>query len=626
MMRTPFLLLVLLAFVPLFAACSDDPTQIVVVTDTDLRIPTDLDAIGISVTSPGGDVATAMAPVTGASSVPLPHYTALTYEKGSLGPFVIVATGLLDGNVVVSRTARVSFVSGKILRLVMTLDRACPGGECADLSDADLDPWTGPPPALDSGMPLPRDMGTDGPAIVDLGVDMVTLDACVPSLEICNGVDDDCDGLMDEGPASSLCDSRPSSVVTCTEGLCRYSCSVGFLDCPGSAPEDGCETRIDADNCGSCGADCQAGEFCAVSGTTYVCTTTCSDPNTLCGGTACVNTDNTPQYCGSCTNDCTELENVSSAGCLSGACFIADCTTNRENCNGMVGDGCETNITSSATHCGECGNNCNMKPQVATATCGGGVCNVTMCNGGFADCDMTGGNGCEVNTRTNENHCGTCGKVCDSLDGVNAANVNCQSGLCTSTSGSGTTAGCSAGFGNCDNNLHSNGCETPLDTATDCGTCGNACPALAGATAMCSSGECVYMCTGAGTLCGTDGDRVCANVNTDEDHCGACDKSCSELANVDESSVECRGGACSSTAGPGPVDACDDGHADCDADLHSNGCEHAIAAVGDPMNCGPCADAAAPSVGIDCADASGDDADPFVCCEGRCVAGASCPP
>lgn len=624
-MRTLLLAFTFLASFGLLAACSDDPTQLVVVTDTDFRIPSELDAIGISVTSPRGDTQAAMAPVTGASAVPLPHTTALSYEKGALGPFVIVATGLRNGETVVTRTARVSFVTGKILRLVMTLDRSCPEGECPELSDADLEPWTGPPPALDAGMPLPGDMGTDGPSVIDLGRDMLIPDACVPSLEVCNGVDDDCDGLMDEGPASSLCDSRPSSVVACTEGLCRYSCSPGFLDCPGGTPEDGCETRIDADNCGSCGTDCPSGSFCVVSGASYECTTTCSAPNTLCGGTACVNTDNTPQYCGSCSNDCTELSNVSSAGCLSGACFIADCDTNRENCNGMVADGCETNTSNSSQHCGACGNNCAMKPQVATATCGGGVCNVTMCNGGYADCDITGANGCEINTRNNENHCGACGKVCDDLAGVDGANVNCQVSLCASISGTGTTAGCNPGFGNCDSNLHSNGCETPLNTAANCGACGNACPAIDGATAMCSLGECVYMCTGGRALCGTGGDRECADTATDEDHCGACGKVCDDLAHVDDSKVLCSSGVCSSSAGMAPTDACDLGYANCDGSLHLNGCEHTVAAVGNPMNCGPCADATAPSGGIDCtAGASVDDT--FVCCRGVCVMGTVCPP
>ena len=55
----------------------------------------------------------------------------------------------------------------------------------------------------------------------------------------------------------------------------------------------------------------------------------------------------------------------------------------------------------------------------------GGVCGLGMCNAGFADCDNNAGNGCEVNTNTDKNNCGGCGKVC--MNGNSCSNGACLS-------------------------------------------------------------------------------------------------------------------------------------------------------------------------------------------------------
>jgi len=56
--------------------------------------------------------------------------------------------------------------------------------------------------------------------------------------EVCNGIDDDCDGVVDEG---SLC-SAPNANSACISGSCWVtSCQPGFSDCDGN-PANGCET------------------------------------------------------------------------------------------------------------------------------------------------------------------------------------------------------------------------------------------------------------------------------------------------------------------------------------------------------------------------------------------------
>lgn len=53
---------------------------------------------------------------------------------------------------------------------------------------------------------------------------------------------------------------------------------------------------------------------------------------------------------------------------------------------------------------------------------------------------------------------------------------------------------CLSGWGDCDSDLLGTGCETQLNTTSDCGGCGISCTAGAHATASCSSGSCQRSC------------------------------------------------------------------------------------------------------------------------------------
>jgi hypothetical protein len=61
--------------------------------------------------------------------------------------------------------------------------------------------------------------------------------------EACNmGVDDDCDGAVDESPSSSECTPMLNQERACVAGRCAaVACLPGYEDCNGSA-SDGCET------------------------------------------------------------------------------------------------------------------------------------------------------------------------------------------------------------------------------------------------------------------------------------------------------------------------------------------------------------------------------------------------
>lgn len=71
--------------------------------------------------------------------------------------------------------------------------------------------------------------------------------------EICNGVDNDCDGKVDE---DAVCLADNASGV-CADGNCKLGkCNSGFADCD-DYPYNGCEQALDVvDDCGACGSVC----------------------------------------------------------------------------------------------------------------------------------------------------------------------------------------------------------------------------------------------------------------------------------------------------------------------------------------------------------------------------------
>ena len=76
-----------------------------------------------------------------------------------------------------------------------------------------------------------------------------------PALDdACNGLDDDCDAAVDETPASEECGRD----AVCFAGACRALCEPGYSDCNGdlgTVGGDGCETLGSCAGCASCAAD-----------------------------------------------------------------------------------------------------------------------------------------------------------------------------------------------------------------------------------------------------------------------------------------------------------------------------------------------------------------------------------
>ncbi|MBN8613880.1 MAG: hypothetical protein J0L92_25005 [Deltaproteobacteria bacterium] len=84
------------------------------------------------------------------------------------------------------------------------------------------------------------------------------------SPEICNNVDDDCNGTVDGAAANSACVVSNGTGVCRTGGVCDIgSCAPSFDDCD-AVVANGCETdtRTTADHCGGCGLSCPAADTC----------------------------------------------------------------------------------------------------------------------------------------------------------------------------------------------------------------------------------------------------------------------------------------------------------------------------------------------------------------------------
>ncbi len=87
--------------------------------------------------------------------------------------------------------------------------------------------------------------------------------------ELCNGRDDDCDGVVDnEDAAAFACAATYGSpaftTFSCTPTGCAIACTAQHLDC-NSRLDDGCETDSDADvdHCGRCDRSCGAAGTCS---------------------------------------------------------------------------------------------------------------------------------------------------------------------------------------------------------------------------------------------------------------------------------------------------------------------------------------------------------------------------
>ncbi|MFO0589234.1 MAG: MopE-related protein [Polyangiaceae bacterium] len=259
---------------------------------------------------------------------------------------------------------------------------------------------------------------------------------CQPAGEVCDGLDNDCDGAVDN-------DATCANGGQCVNGQCVVGqACMSNADCP---PDAGCVN-------GQCvpggppecmvNADCSAGEICQ--NNTCI---PCNDPAN-CGCAM------TPEVCDGLDNDCDGvIDDNATCGagltCVMGACVVVDpaqCGSNMDCAAGFVCTNGQCVQCNDPANCG-----CSMNPEVCDgldndcdgviddgATCGAGqqcvmgICLVVDPVPCMSNMDCPVGEVCQNSVCILAN-CDPSGEVCDGLDndcdGVIDDGATCPNGL-----------------------------------------------------------------------------------------------------------------------------------------------------------------------------------------------------
>lgn len=322
-----------------------------------------------------------------------------------------------------------------------------------------------------------------------------------------------------------------------------------------------------------------------------------TEPSFKCGINLAVDSKNCGQCGNECPNDLNLMELKLTSRCVDGACAyqcykhysgISEVFEDWTDCNGLIEDGCEANLTNDAEHCGVCGNACPPGVQCMNGQCGCPT-GLLFCNGACVDPDW------------NDFHCGACGNACEyPADACDQPQVTygCVLGQCGKKK---CAVENNVQFYDCNQDVFANtctgdGCEVDsLRSEQNCGTCGNACTGDERCVNEGNGFECAIPCERSGkSQCGS----TCADLLNDVDNCGTCGHAC-RLPGADESELRetasCKEGLC--------VYECQPGFGDCNGDP-ADGCETDLRVH--PNHCGAC--------GVTCDVAAGQP-----CVEGKCL-------
>ncbi len=230
--------------------------------------------------------------------------------------------------------------------------------------------------------------------------------------ETCDGVDNDCDGVVDNQATCA------NALEQCMDGVCtcdaEHTCGSGCY-----------ELSNDRQHCGSCDTECPDGATC----TDGECTT-CTDGTDLCAdANACFDLSSDRRHCGDCDNSC-----PTGATCVAGFCA---CANEQTMCDGECID-----VSIDLDNCGACGSACTNQGEHCLA----GTCACTK--KGAAACD-----GVCIDVASDELNCGTCGVQCD-------GGTTCIGGSCKCDGSQMDCAGT---------------CVDVAHDVTNCGACGTAC-------------------------------------------------------------------------------------------------------------------------------------------------------
>jgi len=282
-------------------------------------------------------------------------------------------------------------------------------------------------------------------------------DACYPSgLEVCDGIDNDCNGEIDDGDLAGVGAPCSSDVGECESGVTE--CVDGEIACNGVLPalevcdtlDNDCDGTPDDGNpeggayCGTDVGECTSG------------ITTCVDGDVICQG----NYDGTDEVCNGLDDDCDGEydEDIPSGGNCGpttdqGMCEYGElvCAGGQMQCVGAVhphleqcdalDHDCDGNplngfdLDNDPFNCGSCGYVCADEltapdPQVDLLICDEGACKIAVCADGYWDNNHTVADGCEFGPCTFESAIDVCNLNDDDCDGDVDEDATMPTNLC----------------------------------------------------------------------------------------------------------------------------------------------------------------------------------------------------
>jgi hypothetical protein len=253
----------IVALAAALSACATEPTQLVVVVETNLDVPSEIDTVEVVVTGPSAVSTSTSEALVGPDDPPFPLTLTVLPAGSALGPVSITARGLLGDSEAIRAEVRTELVDGKskMVRLFLLrgcIDRPCVGMTCGEagctpiaVAGETLPAWTGEPPPFDGDEPCaanPWDQDGDGQGAEACGgsdCDDLEPRSHSGNVEDCDGIDNDCDGARDED-----CGCAPDGVVEACPTMCgstgsRTCISGTFSPCLADEVCSGSDTDCD---------------------------------------------------------------------------------------------------------------------------------------------------------------------------------------------------------------------------------------------------------------------------------------------------------------------------------------------------------------------------------------------